>query len=120
MACTSPEAIVFVGDKMKFLGRKYYVCYENRIPTPREQLRLERLAKHGIDLSVYPMPCGSCMGCRIVYSRDYALRGVCEAQLSDYNYFVTLTYDDDHVPISPSGKLTLRKSDVRAFWSGCG
>jgi len=95
MSCTAPEAAVLIGDKMKFLGHKYYLSYVSRTPTPREQLRLERLSKHGIDLSVFPMPCGSCMGCRIVYSRDYALRGVCEAELSDFNYFITLTYEDN-------------------------
>lgn len=110
MACTSPEAVALFEGKMRFLGHKFFIK-ETR--TRLETASTQFYEKMGV--SCIPVPCGSCMGCRIVYSRDYALRGVCEAQLSDFNYFVTLTYDDDHVPVSPSGKLTLRKSDVRSF-----
>ncbi|UOF78635.1 replication associated protein [Microviridae sp.] len=110
MSCTSPEAVCLFDGKMKFLGHKYFI---KGTQTPMESSSTLFFAKLGV--SCIPLPCGSCMGCRIAYSRDYALRGVCEAELSDYNYFVTLTYDDDHVPKTPSGQLTLRKSDVRSF-----
>lgn len=43
------------------------------------------------------IPCGSCIGCRIDYSRQWADRCMLEAQDHDENYFVTLTYDDDHL-----------------------
>lgn len=110
MSCTSPEAVCLFDGKMKFLGHKFFI---KGTRSPMETASTLFYSKLGV--SCIPVPCGSCMGCRIVYSRDYALRGVCEAQLSDYNYFITLTYDDDHVPLSPSGKLTLRKRDVRFF-----
>lgn len=42
--------------------------------------------------------CGQCVGCRLERSRQWAVRCMHEAQLYDENCFVTLTYDDDHLP----------------------
>lgn len=44
------------------------------------------------------VPCGVCIGCRIDHSRQWALRCVHESKLHDRNCFITLTYDDDHLP----------------------
>lgn len=46
------------------------------------------------------MPCGQCLGCRIQYSREWANRCMMELQYHDSAYFVTLTYDDAHVPMN--------------------
>ncbi|WNK14712.1 MAG: replication initiator protein [Microvirus sp.] len=51
------------------------------------------------------LPCGRCMGCRIEKSRQWALRCLHESQMHERNCFITLTYDDDHVPIDYSVKL---------------
>ena len=45
-----------------------------------------------------PIPCGKCIGCRLDYSRQWANRMMLELELHDSAYFVTLTYDDLHVP----------------------
>ena len=42
--------------------------------------------------------CGQCLGCRLDYSRMWAMRIVHESSLYESNCFVTLTYDDEHVP----------------------
>jgi len=44
------------------------------------------------------VPCGRCVGCLLERSRQWALRCVHEASLHDQNCFVTLTYDDAHLP----------------------
>lgn len=44
------------------------------------------------------LPCGQCIGCRLEYSRQWAIRCDHEARLYGHNAFVTLTYDDDHIP----------------------
>lgn len=44
------------------------------------------------------LPCGQCIGCRLERSRQWAVRCMHEASMYDNNSFVTLTYDDDHVP----------------------
>lgn len=69
------------------------------------------------------IPCGQCIECRLAYSRDWATRMMLEAQYHESSYFLTLTYDDEHVPISyypdPDGEavpaLTLRKADLAPF-----
>lgn len=57
------------------------------------------------------IPCGQCIGCRLERSRQWAMRCVHEASLWDFNCFVTLTYDDDHLPLNGS----LVKADHQKF-----
>lgn len=70
------------------------------------------------------IPCGQCIGCRLDYSRQWANRCMLELEYHDSAYFVTLTYNDDHVPVSYYGdpetglampSLTLRKRDFQLF-----
>ena len=44
------------------------------------------------------LPCGQCVGCRLERSRQWAMRCIHEAQLHQNNCFITLTYDDEHLP----------------------
>lgn len=45
------------------------------------------------------VPCGQCIGCRLERSRVWAMRCVHEASLHESNCFLTLTYDDAHLPV---------------------
>lgn len=42
--------------------------------------------------------CGKCIGCRLENSRQWALRCKDELQFHDDAMFITLTYDDRHIP----------------------
>lgn len=44
------------------------------------------------------IPCGQCIGCRLEKSRQWAIRCSLESQLYQNSYFLTLTYDDEHLP----------------------
>lgn len=70
--------------------------------------------------------CGNCEGCRVDKSRDWANRMLLEKEYwpDDQCYFVTLTYDEDHVPKSYYGDpvsgeaqpvLTLSPEDLQLF-----
>ena len=48
------------------------------------------------------LPCGQCVGCRLEKSRQWATRCIHEASLHQENAFVTLTYDDAHLPDNDS------------------
>ena len=76
------------------------------------------------------IPCGRCIGCRLQQSREWATRIMLEAQDHDEGWFVTLTYDDEHIPelefakeidsdtgeLLDTGKLlTLCKRDLQLF-----
>lgn len=44
------------------------------------------------------LPCGQCIGCRAERARQWAIRCVHESQLHAANSFITLTYDNEHLP----------------------
>jgi len=48
------------------------------------------------------LPCGGCIGCKLERSRQWALRLVHENRLHDSSSFITLTYDNAHLPYPPS------------------
>lgn len=54
------------------------------------------------------LACGQCMGCRLERSRQWAIRCLHEASLHADNNFLTLTYNDEHLPES-------RSLDIRDF-----
>lgn len=43
--------------------------------------------------------CGQCIGCRIRIQRDWTVRLLCENQMHAQSIFLTLTYDDEHLPL---------------------
>jgi len=45
-----------------------------------------------------PVPCGQCIGCRLEKTRQWAMRCHHEASLHEHNSFITLTYNDEHMP----------------------
>lgn len=85
----------------------YYSKHEN--PTgKRSWVRHLSQAKSAEGLS---LPCGRCIGCRLERSRQWAVRCVHEAALHEDNAFITLTYDDDHLPYGG----TLKKKTSRTL-----
>lgn len=46
----------------------------------------------------FRLPCGSCLGCRMSRAREWALRCSLESSFHAETCWVTLTYDDAHVP----------------------
>ena len=76
----------------------------------RRPLVFER-SKALIDREVV-VPCGQCIGCRLERSRQWALRCVHEAQLHEYNSYLTFTYNDWNIPKYGS----LNKRDLQLFW----
>lgn len=45
------------------------------------------------------IPCNNCMGCKLERSRQWAVRMMHESKCYPANSFLTLTYDDQHVPV---------------------
>lgn len=54
--------------------------------------------KHETAGTPLEVPCGYCMGCRIARSREWAVRCMHEASMHEQNAFITLTYNDEHIP----------------------
>lgn len=59
------------------------------------------------------VPCNKCLGCRIARRREWSVRILHELMSSDHSgVFLTLTYDDEHIPICAS----LDHRDVQKFF----
>ncbi len=78
---------------------------------------------------VQEVQCGNCIGCRLDHARMWATRCMLEAEKYQENYFVTLTYDNNHLPYNiiqdidtETGEVvkqeiveTLRPKDLKDF-----
>lgn len=72
------------------------------------------------------LPCRKCVGCRLSKSREWANRVVMEQLYHSESWFLTLTYDDEHLPRSfacdtSTGEIvsvhsSLVKSDLQKFF----
>ena len=68
--------------------------------------------KLGLEHTEMIIPCGQCAGCRLERARQWAVRCLHEASLHEQNCFLTLTYDDEHLPACNS----LNKRDFTLFF----
>lgn len=109
MSCTNPNLMRFRVDPgtgavvSSFVGNGSYVD-PSSYGTPY------------VDPEWYiPVPCGKCFSCKCDYSRDWANRMILELQDHNEAMFLTLTYNDEHLPLSPQGYPTLVKRDVQLF-----
>lgn len=62
------------------------------------------------------VPCGKCSGCLARRASAWSFRLLQQEKYSSSAYFITLTYDSIHVPISRNGFLELRKSDLQGLF----
>lgn len=132
MSCKHPLKGFIIGTNPSTGNNKLKVTSYN---TDHLELRTDGKYYQITDTSVSPfakvyrdfvdIPCGRCIGCRLSRSKQWADRAVLELQYNAFNYFLTLTYDDDHVPsnnfICPDTgeigeSLTLNKKDLQNFW----
>lgn len=60
---------------------------------------------HGFKDLPVTVPCGQCIGCRLERSRQWAIRCMHEASLHEDNCFITLTYNNEHLPADGSLNL---------------
>lgn len=95
-ACYHPLTAYYSKD-INPSGKRSLVFNANQALDPRRSISI---------------PCGRCIGCRLEYSRQWAIRCVLESKLYDSNYFVTLTYDDVHLPADGS----LQPDDLQKFF----
>ncbi len=119
----SNEYIYTKNNKIKYK----FLCKinPNDISTDiKKQTLIEMLSDKYDSRDIIFLPCGQCIGCRLQYSREWANRLMLERQYHDSAIFLTLTYDDFHVPkrifvLPDTGEvgtsLTLCKRDIQLF-----
>ena len=64
------------------------------------------------------VPCGKCLTCRIKKRQEWAVRMLHECESHKDSIFITLTYDEEHVPYRSTLSVypTLKKSDLQKFF----
>ena len=62
--------------------------------------------------TVISLPCGHCTGCRIQRAREWASRLIHEMSYHEKNTFITLTYDNEHLPKDES----IDKDELQRFF----
>lgn len=58
------------------------------------------------------VPCGSCIGCRLEYSRQWAMRCHHESKMHEQNSFLRLSFNESHLPSNRS----ISKRDLQLFF----
>lgn len=82
---------------------------KNKIKVCKRNTECVQADDYSLVYNSIPIPCGTCIGCKLDYSRQWAIRCVLESSFYDSNYFITLTYDDENCP------KFLVKDDLRRF-----
>ena len=95
MPCTDPMKAWVNGTHEK-TGKDKYVFRKPNQQSPEDAQLL---------------PCGKCLSCQIDKSKEWATRGFHESQCHSENSFITLTYDEEHLPEHG----TLDKQDLKNF-----
>lgn len=75
-------------------------------------IALKRIDSRGMPQIVN---CGRCIGCRLEYARQWAVRIMHEAQGHEENCFLTLTYRDEELTWG-SKRATLVPKELQRFW----
>lgn len=92
--------------------------YSFVIDAPERALRMPYIG-HGQGLknamTGIVVPCGKCLICRHNKSAEWGVRLSHELQSWEKASFLTLTYNQEEVPISDFGIETLKKSDITKF-----
>lgn len=52
---------------------------------------------HNPEHPLFDFRCGKCIECRLSYAQQWAVRCYHESKMHEFNSFITLTYDDDHL-----------------------
>lgn len=133
MSCNKPLKGFFTGEKTKN-GK------DDLIIVPFKTHHLE-ITENGIERNNYAfisyrcikpifkyieIPCGKCIGCKLDYSSQWADRMMAEKTNypDDEVHFITLTYDNDHIPMIDTYDVltgedhkinTLSKRDIQLF-----
>lgn len=90
--CSHPHYTIDLGIKENGKRNLKFVGFRPDLSS------LKQLSERYGKESIVPLPCGKCVNCYINHAKEWAVRCCLEALEHDENYFITLTYDQDHLP----------------------
>lgn len=132
MACYRPLKAFDTGELTKNGKPKYKICdgrtdhiemFTDGVWEPCYDDYVS--GRHPVRNKYVIIPCGKCIGCRLEYSKQWAMRCMLEAKEHESSYFCTFTYNDSLLRscsgVSPvTGEIlegyTLDKRDLQLFF----
>lgn len=100
MPCYHPLLARYEGNKVKIVKRS--IERGHWAPLPLD------------NYYYFNLPCGQCTGCRLQYSREWAVRCKHEAQMHEENCFLTLTFSPEQLE-QRANPWSLDKRDFQLF-----
>lgn len=103
MACLKPIQVYSLnkGEQVKF--KKY---------SNIEVAKLDMNMNYETNNSV---PCRKCIECKLDNAKEWAIRSALQCKSSKDNWFITLTYSDEFIPVNDNGIFTCSYFDLRRF-----
>lgn len=119
MACLRPRQVYWTGEYTKEGKKKYSFLPTLSLDNELNSMYLNRQNVNPFN-EVITVPCGTCRACRLLYAKEWSNRCMMERSLYPEGqcWFLTLTYDDDHVPVNVvdgNYVLTLRPKDLQDY-----
>lgn len=108
--CTSPNFIIFNGLSQNFKPGKSKL-YQFVPHYDYDKFLSDALRNNW---NFMPIACGHCLECRRNHAQEWADRCSFEAKKYKNNYFITLSYDDRHLPFNKE-QSTLKRDDFTLF-----
>lgn len=109
MKCLTP---IFIKYPEKIVMERKAFLEENHIS----------MTRHARDKFLYGFdaPCGKCAACKQKRKSEWLARLIMEFKNSDSAFFITLTYDDEHIPVEKNEKTgemyhPVSKRDIQLF-----
>lgn len=107
MSCYHPMKAFDTGyltdnGKPAYIIKPYHTKFIHKPQTREDALEKRQDERHTYyDIKIYDFVeicCQKCVGCRLEYSRQWAMRCMLEQKDHENNQFITLTYDPEHLP----------------------
>lgn len=109
-----PDVTGKVVSREQILGKSWELNYKNDENYIRHMVTHYEKDNYGLGVQI--IPCSKCYACRINYAAEWATRIMLESEYSQNNYWITLTYNENHVPINlDTGHNSLYPRDVTLF-----
>lgn len=105
MRCSHPHYTLDLGVKENGKRALKFVGFRPDLSS------LKQLSERYGKQNIIPLPCGQCLNCRLNHAKEWAVRCVLESLYHENNYFLTLTYDDAHLPADG----LLQRRDITLF-----
>lgn len=84
------------------------MCY-----APVQLKKTPKTLRHQREYRMLKVPCGKCLECKMRRVKSWHVRLMAELKNSTSAHFVTITYDEENIPYSANGLMTLDYTDFQ-------